>query len=457
MKVYRLNAGRSRTAAAAWSPTEMAAEAPTGRPKHLYTVTELTREIKGLLEEAFTVVWIEGEVSEPKYHSNGHLFFTLKDAQASLKAVMWRDALAGVKFKVEHGQQVVCCGRISVFAPQGAYQLYVETIEPKGLGALQLAFEQLCAKLEQEGLFEAARKRPLPTFPQSVGIITSPTGAAIEDMLRIARGHLRILLYPTRVQGAGAAARIARGIEILSARQDLDCLIVGRGGGSLEDLWAFNEEIVARAIAASRLPVISAVGHEKDTSISDLVADVRAPTPTKAAELLVAQRDQVRQRLRELLSAPAFAEPEAWLTELRERVEEAQGAIATETEAALLTLADRARLAHAQLWQQSPQALVERHVQRLGHLRGQLTGATVRAIERAMDQYVGLVGRLQALSPLAVLSRGYSITFDAQGRIVRRAAAVAPGDTLRTQVHEGAILSRVERTLPHATQERADG
>ena len=429
------------------------ASSPTAKPRHVYTVTELAREVKGLLEQAFPIVWVEGELSDPKVYPSGHCWFDLKDAGAVVKSVMWRDDAARLKFALEHGLQVVCAGRIEFYPPRGDVKFVVETIEPKGLGALQLAFEQLCAKLEKEGLFDPARKRPLPAFPQSVGIVTSPTGAAIEDMLKILRGSVRVLLYPTRVQGEGAAAGIARGIEILSAREDLDALIVGRGGGSLEDLWAFNEERVARAIAASRLPVISAVGHEKDTSISDLVADVRAPTPTKGAELLVARRQQVLRRWSAALEAPAFAEPERWLAERREAVTAAHDDLRAAGRSALLTLVERVRLAHAQAWRLSPQQLIERHAQRLGHLRGRLQAEAARAVERAAARYLGLVGRLQALSPLAVLARGYSITFDAQGRVVRRAAQAPAGATLRTRVHKGQIISRVEQT----TNEVDDG
>jgi len=442
--VYRLRTtGGGR---AAWPAAGPSPEPPTAKPKRVYSVTELAREIKGLLEPAFAVVWVEGEVSDPKVYASGHLWFDLKDAGAVLKSVMWRDDASRLKFALDHGLQVVCCGRIEFYPPRGDVKFVVEAIEPKGLGALQLAFEQLCAKLQKEGLFDPARKRPLPAFPQSVGIVTSPTGAAIEDMLKILRGSVRVLLYPTRVQGDGAAAGIARGIGILSAREDLDVLIVGRGGGSLEDLWAFNEEIVARAIAASRLPVISAVGHEKDTAISDLVADVRAPTPTKGAELLVAQRQQVAWRFLRAMEAPALTEPEQWLSELTETLDAARDGLATTTEAALMTLTERVRLAHAHVWRQSPRALVERHIQQLGHLRASLTDGMGRALERGLARITGAAGRLHALSPLAVLARGYSITFDAQGRVVRRAVQVPAGATLRTRVHEGQIISRVERT-----------
>lgn len=421
-------------------------EPPTARPKHIYSVSELTREVKGLLEQAFAVVWVEGEVSDPKVYPSGHLWFDLKDAGATMKCVMWRDDTKALKFEPEHGLKVVCCGHLDFYPPRGELKFAVEFMEPKGLGALQLAFEQLCARLEKEGLFDPARKRPLPAFPQAVGIVTSPTGAAIEDMLKILRGSVRVLLYPTRVQGEGAAAQIARGIEILNARGDLDCVIVGRGGGSLEDLWAFNEEIVARAIAASSLPIISAVGHEKDTSISDLVADVRAPTPTKAAELIVAQRQEILRRLLDLLEEPVFADPEGWLTTLTEHLEELQTAVAEGMAAMLRTLADRVRLAHAHVWQASPQALVEHHVQRLNHLTVQLKGQMLATLERRMQQFLGVAGRLHALSPLGVLARGYSITFDAQGRIIRRATQVAAGAMIRSRLHEGQIISRVEQT-----------
>ena len=458
MRVYRLKTGGPRRGStASWDDVRPASdllpsdEAPTAKPPHVYTVSELTREIKGVLEQAFAVVWIEGEVSDPKLYPSGHLYFDLKDDHAVLKCVMWQSHAARLKFSLEQGLQAVCCGRVSVYEKRGSYQLYVETIEPKGLGALQLAFDQLCAKLEKEGLFDPARKRPLPAFPQSVGVVTSPSGAAIEDLLKILRGHVRVVLSPTRVQGDGAAAQIARRIEGLNHRDDLDVLIIGRGGGSLEDLWAFNEEVVARAVAASRLPVISAVGHEKDTAISDLVADVRAPTPTKAAELIVAQRQAVLRRFAQVLEVPAFAAPDDWLDDLTEQLTRVRDGLSEEAAAALTGLVERVRLAHAHVWQQSPQALVERHAQRLGHVQAQLTTGMTRALEQALARAAGLAGRLHALSPLAVLARGYSITFDPQGRIIRRAAHASPGMEIRTRVHDGELLSRVTRTTTEVT------
>src|SRR3989338_7349971 len=351
MKIYRLktNGGR-RGNPASWDDVRPASElvaspeTPTAKPKGVYTGSERAREIKGVLDRAFAVVWVEGEVSEPKLYPSGHLWFDLKDDRAALKCVMWRDDVQRLMFTLEQGLQVICGGRVEFYAPRGDLKFITESVEPKGRGALQLAFEQLCAKLEREGLFDPARKRGLPAFPQSVGIVTSPTGAAIQDMLKILRGHVRVLLYPTRVQGDGAARQIARGLEVLSARPDLDVLIIGRGGGSREDLGAFNEEVVARAVADSRLPVISAVGHEKDTSISDLVADVRAPTPTKGAELIVAQRQEVLRRLTQVLEEPAFTEPETWVDELREAVETAQQGLEEAARARLLELAERVRL-----------------------------------------------------------------------------------------------------------------
>ena len=260
--------------------------------RRVYTVTELTGRIQQVLEESFPTVWVEGEVSECNYHTSGHVYLTLKDSQAELKSVLWRSHAAALRFRLEQGMQVICRGRIGIYAPRGIYQLYVEAVEPKGVGALQLAFEQMKERLQKEGFFAEERKRPLPSFPERVGLVTSPRGAAIDDILRILRGHVQVVLCPSRVQGDGSAEAVARGIRELNALDGLDLLIVGRGGGSLEDLWAFNEEPVARAIFQSRLPVISAVGHEKDVTISDLVADLRAATPTKAAEVVLAQRQE---------------------------------------------------------------------------------------------------------------------------------------------------------------------
>src|SRR3954462_7886448 len=276
------------------------AQAAEATPRVL-SVSQLSQLIEGTLESAFQSVWVSGEVSEVSRPHSGHVYFTLRDEAAQMKAVIWRSVASRLRFQLEDGQQVICHGDLDVYPPRGTYQLVVRQVEPEGLGALQLAFKQLQARLAAEGLFEPARKRPLPLFPQRVGFVTSPSGAAIRDFLQVAarRFHgVEILVIPARVQGDGAAVEIARGIELANRLQPpLDCLVVGRGGGSLEDLWSFNEEIVVRAIHASQIPVVSAVGHEIDVTLADLVADIRALTPSEAAERVIPSAAELTARL----------------------------------------------------------------------------------------------------------------------------------------------------------------
>ncbi|HWP99936.1 MAG TPA: exodeoxyribonuclease VII large subunit, partial [Vicinamibacterales bacterium] len=268
--------------------------------RRIYTVAELTREIGELLERRYLDVWVEGEISNCRAWNTGHLYFTLKDETAQIRAVMFRSAVRYLRFTPEDGLHVVARGRVAVYDPKGEYQLVCEHLEPKGYGARQVAFEQLKRRLQAEGLFDAARKRPLPTLPRRIGIVTSLDGAAIRDMLKVLRRrypNLHIVIRPTRVQGEGAAAEIARALADMGRFGGVDVIIVGRGGGSAEDLWAFNEEAVARSIAAAPVPVISAVGHEIDVTIADFVADVRAPTPSAAAEMVVARKDEYCARI----------------------------------------------------------------------------------------------------------------------------------------------------------------
>ena len=314
-------------------------------------------------------------------------------------------------------------GRATFYPPRGEVKFEVLSIEPQGMGALQLAFEQLKEKLQKEGFFSEERKRPLPLFPERIGIVTSPRGAAIDDMLKVFGGRVRIILRPVRVQGDGAAAAIAAGIRQLSVLEELDLIIAGRGGGSLEDLWAFNEEAVARAIFSCPLPVISAVGHEKDFCIADLVADVRAATPTQAAEMVMACREELSKKVGDLEAG------------LLEGVEQP----------VLFTL-HRLKTLQGGLLGCSPQAILLHQAERLRRLQGTLCSATAHPLQQSANQVHGLAGRLHALSPLAVLARGYSITFDEQGRIIKKAASVKPGDTLRTKLHRGFVRSRVEST-----------
>jgi exodeoxyribonuclease VII large subunit len=267
------------------------------------SVSQLAEQLRAVVEERFPAVWVEGEISNFKVYGSGHCYFTLKDNAAQIRAVLFRNRLRRIRFEPKDGLHVMAFGSIEVYAQRGEYQLVVELLEPRGLGALQLAFEQLKSRLEAEGLFDTRRKRTLPRFPRKIGIVTSPSGAAIRDMLRVIGrrfGGLHIVVAPARVQGDGAAAEIARGLDELNALGDVDVIIVGRGGGSLEDLWAFNEEVVARAIAGSKAPVISAIGHEVDFTIADFVADLRAPTPSAAAELVVREKRTVRESVSDL-------------------------------------------------------------------------------------------------------------------------------------------------------------
>ncbi len=417
---------------------------PDLQPRRIYTVTELTAQIQGLLEQAFAAVWVQGEVSQPTISAKGHMYFSLKDSQALIKCVVWRDARERVRFNLDHGLQVICLGRISVYPQRGDYQLYVEQIEPKGIGALQLAFEQMKQRMEKEGLFDEQRKRPLPAFPERVGIVTSPTGAAIQDILKILQGNVQVLLRPVRVQGNGSAEALVQAIQDLNRFDDLDLLIVGRGGGSLEDLWAFNEETVARAIASSRIPIISAVGHERDFTIADFVADLRAPTPTKAAELVLAQRRAALDRLLAILEDPAFSKPEEWIKELEEQIQEKEQALLEGLEHPLLSAVHRLKILQGELMACSPQAVILHQAERLHRLQRALETGIVHRIDQLTAQVHGLAGRLNALSPLAVLERGYSITFDSQGKILKEAGAVQPGDLIQTRLHRGKLSSRVE-------------
>ncbi|MGH7406862.1 MAG: exodeoxyribonuclease VII large subunit [Candidatus Methylomirabilales bacterium] len=394
---------------------------------HVYTVSALTAELKVLLEGTYPTLWVEGEVSNFKHHASGHMYFTLKDAASQVRAVMFRAANRGLKFRPEDGLAVLVRASLSVYEPRGEYQLYVEHMEPKGLGALQLAFEQLKSRLAAEGLFDEGRKRPIPRLPRRIGIVTSPSGAAIRDMLNIIDrrfANVEILIYPARVQGEGAAEEIVAGITALNARGDLDVLIVGRGGGSIEDLWAFNEESVARAIAASKVPVISAVGHETDFTVADFVADLRAPTPSAAAELVVAHKAELVQRLDDLTS----------------RLE---SALAHRVRAGRQRLSSLAR--HLALL--NPVEQVRRQRERVAVAAQTLRAGIRTRLKLWEGDLRGLVGKLESLSPLAILARGYSITrLLPDLSIVKEAAAVRPGEAVTVLLHRGSLACRVEET-----------
>lgn len=395
----------------------------------VYTVTELNREVRELLESAFAYLWVEGEVSNFKYHSSGHIYFTLKDEGAEIDAAIFGAESRGLPFSPENGQKVLAFGRVTLFERRGRYQLVIRELRPAGIGRLQLEFERLKARLQLEGLFDERHKRPLPAFPQMIGIVTSPEGAAIRDICSIMAKRyplVSLLLFPARVQGEGAAEEIAQAIAAANRyRRDgkgLDLLIVGRGGGSLEDLWAFNEEVVARAIYDSTIPVVSAVGHEIDFTIADFVADVRAPTPSAAAQLVVPDRGEllgrVQDHLRKLINAEGS---------LLKRQE-------TRLQSILRSYAFRLTVKK-----------VEEELQALDELCDRLGRAINLRLQRCQERLQSLAGRLEVANPLAILSRGYAIVTDPRsGRVVKAATEAAVGDHLKVQLQHGELLCLVE-------------
>jgi exodeoxyribonuclease VII large subunit len=434
----------------------------------IYTVSQLTAEVKSLLERNFEHLWVEGEISNLRLPSSGHLYFTLKDESAQVRGVMFRLQNRLLKFEPADGLQVVCYGRLTVYEPRGEYQIVVDYMEPKGLGALQLAFEQLKEKLSQEGLFDPAHKKPLPHLPQKIGIVTSPTGAAIRDILQIIDrrfANVHILLYPVRVQGAGAGQEIAQAIQELNQWPGIEVLIVGRGGGSLEDLWAFNEEIVARAIYSSRVPVISAVGHEVDFTIADFVADLRAPTPSAAAELVVRNKVELVQSLESLgrrlgnagLAAlearqerllslgHRLVDPRRRLSDQRLRMDDIFSRLSNSIQQSLLRKAERLRLKADSLILLHPGRRAAEHTHRLVQLSRRLTLALRVELRFFRQRTEGYMGKLQTLSPLAVLERGYSIARVLPSKkVVRRASMLKAEDRVNVKVHRGEFIARVE-------------
>ncbi len=441
--------------------------------RRVFSVSDVTAIVRGLLEDAFEDCRVAGEVSNCRRAPSGHYYFTLKDGAAQLKCVCFRQNALYLKVKPQDGLDIVARGRISVYEARGEYQLYVESIEPQGVGALQLAFEQLKKRLAAEGLFDDERKRPLPRVPRRIGIVTSPSGAAIADMVRVLQRRfsgLHVRLYPALVQGDGAAAEIARGVDYFSQSGWADVVIVGRGGGSLEDLWAFNEEAVARAIAESAVPVVSAVGHQTDFTIADFAADMRAPTPSAAAEMVAPDKATLLRQLGDGIRRLAQA--------VRYRLSRAQRRLlesGVERPAGLL----RRRL--QQVWQRNDdlESRLREHVVRglrrretrfrdvqhrlaevdlrvkLGRQRNALIAldarlqpAFERRFSRASSTLASLSNRLASLSPTAVLERGYAIVTDAEGRAVRTAEQVDAGVELSVRLHRGRLGVRVETVEP---------
>ncbi|MBX9791266.1 MAG: exodeoxyribonuclease VII large subunit [Pirellulales bacterium] len=403
------------------TPTPAAPDGPV-----VLSVSQLTDVVKELLEGAFPAVDVTGEITNFSRAHSGHCYFTLKDDRAQVRAVMWRSAAARLRFDLHDGLEVVCHGAIEVYAARGTYQLVVDRLVPRGMGALELALRQLHAKLAAEGLFAPERKRPLRRFPRRIAVVTSPTGAAIKDFLEVLRRRWRgtdVWIIPARVQGERAGVEIAAGIALANRlANDIDTLVVCRGGGSTEDLWAFNEERVVRAIAASQVPVVSAVGHEIDVTLSDLVADVRALTPSEAAELVVPSVDEMRGLIRQLAGRLRAG------------------------------LSRRAALARTRLAALAGSRVLRRPLERIHDLSRRLDELDTRAfkaqrrrLDLARHRVERLGGKLESLSPLQVLARGYSLTERADdGHLVRDARTLKMGDRLRTRLARGSVTSRVE-------------
>lgn len=395
--------------------------------RRILTVSELTRYIKKLVDgdAVLNHLWVRGEISNFKHHYSGHMYFTLKDEGSSLKCVMFRSRNENLRFRPEDGLRAIAGGSVSVYERDGAYQLYVEELQPDGLGALNLAFQQLKEKLAREGLFDPVRKRPVPRLPRKVGVVTSPTGAAVRDIINVTRRrfpNVHLVIAPVLVQGEEAPADIARGIRALQAVDGVDVMIVGRGGGSLEELWAFNDERVARAIHACRVPVISAVGHETDFTIADFAADLRAPTPSAAAELAVPDKAAELRALENLTARLHLG--------LRRRWERERHRLKSALESPVL---------------RRPRDRIDQQRQRLDDL----TRALLRGVNLALRQKAGrrdlLAAKLDALSPLAVLGRGYSVCrLLPDGRVLRKATDVAPGDRVNVMLYQGELRCLVE-------------
>ncbi len=447
--------------------------------RRIWPVRELVGQIRDLVEREYVDVWVEGEISNFRPAPSGHVYFTLKDADAQLPIVLFRRQALLLRFRPEDGLHVLVRGRISIYEQRGQLQLVAETMEPVGAGSLQLAFEQLKERLKTEGLFDASRKRPLPPFPRTVGIVTSPTGAVIRDFLNVVARRssgLNVLLYPVSVQGESSPAEIVRALHDLNAAGEVDLIVIARGGGSLEDLAAFNSEQVARAIASSSLPVVSAIGHETDFTIADFVADLRAPTPSAAAELVTAAQHriaehvatqshrldrgmrlrllQAQQRLYTLHVDRAESRVTTFLHRSAQRLDDLAFRLESAFTTALRSRRARVDLLAAGCIRHDPRQSIAQARLQLIDLRTRLDRSFDRTLKRAAFRLGSLDARLHALSPLSVLDRGYALVFAADGGIVRSSSQLASGDLVTTRLAEGQFNSRVESASPEQTKSR---
>ena len=446
----------------------------------VFTVAELTRQIRGTLETKFGAVWVQGEISNYKLHPSGHQYFTLKDQRAAIACVIFRNTLLPAAQPISDGTQVQVYGNVSVFEARGQYQLSIQILQTRGAGLLQAKFEALKRKLDAEGLFDPARKRPLPKFPKRIGIVTSPSGAAIRDMLNVLRRrapNVAVLISPARVQGNGAAAEIAMAINELAARDGawgpVDVIVIARGGGSIEDLWEFNEEVVARAIFNSAIPVVSAVGHEIDFTIADFVADLRAPTPSAAAELIVPDSAELGRRVNELANylqkylrnfllqnqtRLRFLSERTLARELMQRLRDAQQRLDLTAELLRRRLKQFVVDARAVLSSRTqslksydPKRELVARRNNLLDLHRRFTVQTPRLLQNAQERFRRVEGILRVLGPEATLRRGYSITTDAGGNVIQTITAVRPGSRIKTRVTDGTFGSEVTAATAETT------
>jgi exodeoxyribonuclease VII large subunit len=442
---------------------------PARSEREIYTVSRLNREVRALLERGFATLWLEAEISNFARPSSGHWYFSLKDAAAQVRCAMFRQRNMLCGFTARDGQKVLVRARVGLYEPRGEFQLIVEHLEDAGVGALKRQFEELAARLAAEGLFAAERKRALPRLPKRIGIITSPTGAAVRDILHVLERRFpaaAVLIYPVAVQGAQAAAEIVAALRLAASRAECDVLILARGGGSLEDLWAFNDEALARAMVASPIAIVSGVGHEIDFTIADFAADLRAPTPSAAAELVVpdvqewlknfrhceqrlrqlTQRrlDECRERLRWLCGRAAQVSPRTRLAEQMQRLDDLEQRLVRGLRQALNDR--RAELAQcgSRLWRASPAVSLRNLAARHEGLRARLRAAQIARLRGARERLLPLVGTLQAVSPLATLQRGYAIVSGLDGRILRDAAEAAAGTVIEARLAQGRLRARVE-------------
>jgi exodeoxyribonuclease VII large subunit len=447
--------------------------APGLRPdRDVYTVSRLNREVRVLLERGFGSLWLEAEISNFARPSSGHWYFSLKDAGAQVRCAMFRQRNMLSPFTARDGQKVLVRARIGLYEPRGEYQLIIDHMEDAGLGALKRQFEELSAKLAAEGLFAADRKRPLPGLPRRIGIVTSPTGAAVRDILHVLARRfpaIPVLIYPVPVQGAQAAADIVAALALAGSRADCDVLILARGGGSLEDLWAFNDERLARAIVASPIPIITGIGHEVDFTIADFAADVRAPTPSAAAELVVPdgeewlssfvrlgtrlQRGMRRrlqthlERLRWLTGRAALVSPSARLTQQAQRLDELEQCLSRAMWRRLQDHRERLRWLTGRAALVSPVTRLTQQLSRLESLEQRLGRATLATLRRARERLLPLVRTLNAVSPLATLERGYAIVTTDDGRILRDGADAKPGALVEARLGRGGFRAKIEGPL----------